>query len=307
MKINSNNSNITLRHLRAIHAIEEHGGFSRAAAALGVVPSALTETVRQVEREIGVPLFDRRMRPPVPTPIGADFLRETEPFLAGLDRALDRLFAEAQMRAGSLSVGAAPSAISGLVAPSLARFHRAHPAIICTLHDDIAERLAAMVVAGELDLAVAGNMRPSEALNQTELQKDRFGLACSVHHPLAGRAGISLADIDPAMLISLSPDTGTQQLLQEAKGLPDALRKGALGAHSTIAQLGMIRAGIGYGLMPRNAVELFDDPLLCFVPVTDLSLWRTLYLLVPVRRPLSHVAQEFIDRFLMVGSSPGEA
>ena len=88
MKINADNTNLNLRHLRALHAIRATGSFARAADLLGVVPSALTETIRQLEESAGLPLFDRRMRPPQLTPAGEELLAETGPALMALDRAL---------------------------------------------------------------------------------------------------------------------------------------------------------------------------------------------------------------------------
>ncbi|PTW46618.1 LysR family transcriptional regulator [Rhodovulum kholense] len=295
MKLGSENLNITLRHLRALHAIRAQGSFARAAEALGVVPSALTETVRQAEEEVGAPLFDRRMRPPQPTPLGLAFLEETAPVLAGLDRALGRMRAQAGLSAGRLAVGAAPSAIGDLVGPALARFRAAHPGISCLLHDDVAERLAGLVSDGTLDLAVAGRARQSPDLTQTELRRDPFGLACGAGHRLAARGAVTLSEIDPAEVITLSAETGTRQLLAGAAALPEALKETGLQAHSTIAQLCMIRAGLGVALMPKAAVGLFGDPAIRFVPVTDLGLWRALYLLEPARRARSHVAAAFLE------------
>ncbi|MBX3580642.1 MAG: LysR family transcriptional regulator [Rhizobiaceae bacterium] len=295
MKINSVLPNINLRHLRALHAIHVHGSFARAATELGVVPSALSETVRQFEESVGDTLFDRNQRPPAPTPLALTFLQETAPLLEGIERAVLRLQVASGSTYGMLSVGSSPSAISTLVAPALARFRKAHPTVRVRVHDDIAERLARLVVDGELDLAVAGRALHSPDLRQTEIMRDPFGFACSATHPLAARSAISLDDIDPAEVISLDPGTGTQQLLSSSAAVPTALRAGAIEAHSTIAQIGMIRAGLGVALLPRDALMVFADPSLRFIPVGDLDLWRSLYLLVPTRRRLSLASRGFID------------
>jgi DNA-binding transcriptional LysR family regulator len=295
MKINSINTNINLRHLRALHAIWAQGSFGRAAAELGVVPSALTETVRQFEEAVGSVLFDRGTRPPMPTPIALTFLQETAPLLDGLDRAILRLRSGSGPGAGALAIGCTPSAISDLVAPALARFRAVHPLVRIRVYDDIAEYLARLVAEGELDLAIAGRALHSPDLRQTEIMRDPFGLACSASHPLAERNSVWLDDIDPAEVISLDPGTGTQQLLASSSSVPAALRIGAIEAHSTIAQISMIRAGLGVALLPRNALMLFGDPSLRFIAVDDLDLWRTLYLLVPARGRLSSPARAFID------------
>ena len=299
MKIDAENTNFNLRHLRAIHAIWAEGSFARAADRLGVVPSALTETVRQIEEIAGGSLFDRRSRPPVPTPLGLDFLKDTAPLLDALDQSLTRLRAQARGLHGALRLGAAPSAITPLIAPAIAAFRAKHPQVILTLHDDVAETLATMVADGRLDLAVAGRARSSPDLVQTEIAADPFGLACRADHPLARkRAPVRLSDIDPQELIHLGTETGSSRLLAAHPGLPETLKTGPLRSHSTIAQLCLVRAGIGVALLPRNAVGLFNDPGIVFVPVSDLVLERKLYLLSPARRALSPTAERFRTLFL---------
>lgn len=295
MKINSENMNINLRHLRAMQAISEQGSFNAAAGVLGIVPSALSEIVRQLEDELGAPLFDRSHRPPLITPLGRAVLAETAPLVEGMDRALTRLRQNAGLATGTLALGASPSAISGLIAPILSRFLAGLPGIHCLVHDDIAERLAEMVAEGALDLAFAGRVRVSADLHQREIGSDPVGLACAADHPLAARAQVTLDDLPPAQMIALDARTGSQRLLEECPQIPRALLSPRLRAHSTIAQLCMIRAGLGIGLLPQNAVELFRDPGIRFLPVTGLDLQRRLFLLQPARRPPSVVAGAFLE------------
>ncbi|NEI73677.1 LysR family transcriptional regulator [Rhizobium lusitanum] len=305
MKLNSENLNINLRHLRSLHAVARHGTFNRAAAELGVVPSALTETIRQLEEAIGAPLFDRNVRPIALTPLGRHMLAETSLPLEGLDFALARVRNHADMETGSLTVGAAPSAISGLVGPALKNFRAAYPNVRCYLRDDIGERLAKLVIDGSLDIAVAGNAIETPDLRQTTLARDRFGLACSAGHRLAVQRSLHLSALDPDEIISLDTETGTQQLLSACADVPASLRIGHLQAHSTVAQLCMIRAGLGVALLPENAVGLFGDPVIRFIPLEDLDLWRSLYLLEPARRPQSHIAEAF--KRALIASLQGSA
>jgi DNA-binding transcriptional LysR family regulator len=298
MKINSYNSNLNLRHLRALHAIALEGSFSRAAELLGVVPSALTETVRQLEEMVGASLFDRRIRPPQPTEIAYSLIAQTQPFLDGLDNAFESIRESVDLERGRLRLGASPSAISKFVAPALARFRRLYPKIAITLHDDIAERLASLVAEGHLDLAIAGSSGTSAELDQTEIDCDHFGIACRKDHPLARlRRSILLEEIDPGSLIHLDANTGTARLLAgepSLKSFSPGRLTNSLHAHSTVGQLCLIRAGAGIGLLPRNAVMLFDDPAISFVEIADLNLLRRLFLLKPARRPVSHTAEKFI-------------
>lgn len=294
MKLDSENTNLNLRHLRAIHAIWAEGSFTRAADRLGVVPSALTETVRQIEAIAGRPLFDRRSRPPEPTPLGLDFLRETAPLLDHFDQSLARLREQARLMQGHLRIGATPSAITPLVAPAISTLRQQYPDLAITLHDDIAERLAGMVADGTLDVAIAGRARTSPDLFQTEIASDGFGLACHREHPLTRRSNpIQISDIDPREVIHLSQDTGTARLLATAP-LPDYVKSGGLQTHSTIAQLCLVRARVGVAILPLNAVRLFNEPAIRFLPISDLSLERRLYLLLPKRKPPSETLAAFL-------------
>ena len=294
MKTAPENMNLNLRHLRALHAVAAEGSFSAAAEKLGVVPSALSELIRQLETTIGAPLFDRRTRPPSITPLGENFLLDTEPLLDGMDRAVSRLRQSAGLEDGTLLLGASPSAISEILVPILQDFLHIRPGLRCTLHDDIAETLARMVSDGRLDLAIAGRAQHSPDLRQRYILRDPVGLACSADHPLANKNTVAIDDLSADILIGLDANTGTQHLLTSCPAIPRSFLTPRLQAHSTIAQLCMIRAGLGVALLPRNAVMLFRDPQICFVPVAGLDLWRSLYLLEPARRPLTEAARAFI-------------
>lgn len=288
--------NISLRHLRALHAIQDEGSFARAAERLGVVPSALSETIRQLEEAVGLPLFDRRMRPPQITPAGRDFLAETAPVLKDMARAMARMQDRARLGSGRLSIGASPSAIRDLLAPALRVFRRDHPRVELIVHDGPADQLAHEVAEGMLDLAIAGHSGDTPLLHHHPIEQDPFGLAVPQGHPLTrlGRAP-GLEEIDPDSLIHLEGMTGTSRLLAGCADLPEAFRTGPVRVQSTFGQLCLIRSGVGIGLLPRKAVLLFDDPGIVYLPVRGLALNRTISLIWPARQAMSHLSTRFIE------------
>lgn len=248
-----------------------------------------------MRRGSGPKLFDRRSRPPKPTPLGLEFFQETLPLIVGFDRALERLRGSADLARGTLRIGASRSAISEYLAPAISSFRRLYPDVTITVVDHIAEHLAAMVSDRKLDFAIAGRARTSDDIEQIEIASDPFGLACRFDHRLLQLdRPIVLADIDAATVIDLDDETGTAALLADHSGLPASFRNGAIRAHSTIGQLCLIRSGVGLGLLPRNAVMLFNDPALRFAEISDFGLVRRLYLLKPARHPTSHVAERFL-------------
>ncbi|MFT3719894.1 LysR family transcriptional regulator [Pseudorhodoferax sp.] len=118
-----------LLHLRALAAVAEWRSYRRAARALNVSPSALSQAVRTLEQAVGVPLLQRTTRSVAPTEAGAHLLAELCPLLAGLDAALADVGAfRAEVR-GTLRLNVPRSACSLWLAPLLADFLRAHPGI----------------------------------------------------------------------------------------------------------------------------------------------------------------------------------
>lgn len=294
MKLNSSNINLNLRHLRALHMIAQTGSFARAAEQLGIVPSALSEIISQLEESAGIALFDRKTRPPQLTPAGRAFIQETSGALSGLDQAIERLTQSASMEHGSLRIGGSPSIIGDLLAPALARFRKRWPLIDIELQDGPAEELARLVTEGPLDLAIAGYSGHSALLECQEIARDPFGLALGHQHALTRLSRpVQIADIDPNEVIHLDQTTGSARMIAEHNALPLSLRTGNMRVSSTFGQLCLIRSGMGVGLLPQRAVLLFDDPKLRFLPITDLQLERRLWLLRPKRRAVSHVVASF--------------
>src|SRR6185312_13900536 len=118
--------------------------------------------VRRLERELGQPLFDRGPGPVTLTAAGEAVLplaRAALSAAAGIRVAADEL---AGLVRGRVAVGVVPS-VSGRLAGVLAAFHADHPGVDITLAEDTSDALLAAVLAGRLDLALAGITGPAPA------------------------------------------------------------------------------------------------------------------------------------------------
>lgn len=140
-----------LLHLRALAAVVEWRSFRRAARALNVSPSALSQAVRTLEQSLGVPLLQRTTRSVAPTEAGTQLLADLRPLLAGLDAALAGVGQfQAQVR-GTLRLNVPRSAAELWLGPLLGDFLRAHPGIHLevTSHDGMVD-----IVQGGYDAGV---------------------------------------------------------------------------------------------------------------------------------------------------------
>ena len=141
--------------LRAFHAIARHGSFTRAAATLEVTPSALSQTLRQLEQRLGVRLLQRSTRKVGLTEAGRLFLERITPALAQIDEAVEALRQHGGRPAGLLRVTAPRNLIDQLIVPVLGDFLRAYPQVTLellgdnTLTDLVAQGIDAGIRLGE--------------------------------------------------------------------------------------------------------------------------------------------------------------
>lgn len=143
-------------NLNAFAAVAEHRSFVRAAAHLGITPSALSQTIRQLEERLGVRLLNRTTRSVAPTTAGERLYQRLRPAVDELDAAVAEAASTRERPAGMLRINAPRTAAIRLIAPRLGRFHRDNPGVILdvtvddTLTDIVAGRFDAGIRLGEL-------------------------------------------------------------------------------------------------------------------------------------------------------------
>ncbi|MBL6458394.1 LysR family transcriptional regulator [Belnapia sp. T6] len=144
--------------LRVFEAAGRCGGFTAAAAELGVTPSAVSHGVRTLEDTLGVPLFHRDQRGMRLTPAGEQLLQEATRAFEGLSRCVDTL---TQPRTGRRLAGSvAPTFATGWLLPRLPELRRRHPTLDLAIST---EREHVQLGDGRFDFAIRMAAAPSGA------------------------------------------------------------------------------------------------------------------------------------------------
>lgn len=138
--------------LRAFVAVQQTGGFTRAAQRLHLTQSAVSHQIRRLEEQVGRSLLHRTTRRLSLTEDGEDFLRYAEQILGALD-AMTRRFRPSPI-SGVVRFGVQENFLGEQLAPLLSQFARAFPAVRLEVSVSVNLDLCALVQAGELDLAV---------------------------------------------------------------------------------------------------------------------------------------------------------
>jgi len=137
--------------LKAFAAVVERASFARAAEHLGLSPSALSQTIRQLEARLGTRLLNRTTRSVAPTVTGEQLYGRIAPLIRDMAEAVAEASAAAGQTSGTLRINTLGMAARQVIAPRLGRFHRAHPEV--TL-DIVVDDALSDIVAGRFDAGI---------------------------------------------------------------------------------------------------------------------------------------------------------
>jgi DNA-binding transcriptional LysR family regulator len=137
--------------IAAFARVAHHASFTRAAAELGVSPSALSQAVRTLERRLGVRLLDRSTRRVGVTELGARFLADAQPALAALAGAVAEITEARDAPAGLLRLNLSRAAVDIVLLPHLAEFASAYPDVTLEL---VCDNNFVDLVAGGFDAGI---------------------------------------------------------------------------------------------------------------------------------------------------------
>ena len=174
--------------LSMLQSIASAGSFAAAARALGLVPSALTYRVRQIEDALDVLLYDRSSRQAKLTPAGAELLREGSRLLSEIDAMANRVKRVATGWESQLTIAIDTIVSKGTVMELVERFFSQSPPTRIRLREETLSGTFAALSAGLADLAigvVGADSANSPEIYSKSLGKVDFVYVVAPHHPLA--------------------------------------------------------------------------------------------------------------------------
>jgi DNA-binding transcriptional LysR family regulator len=184
-----------LRHLRYFVVVAEAENVSRAALKLHVSQPALSRQIRDLEDELGFPLFERSAKSVHLTAAGRTFLAESRAVLQRAEEAIAAARTVSLGSRGELHVGYSPSPTVRILPPTLRAFQESTPNVRVRLHDLSTEEMLTGLREGILQLAIM--VQPSRSmlrgLQFEELARDPMRLAVAPNHPFARLRSVRLA------------------------------------------------------------------------------------------------------------------
>ena len=247
---------IDLAALTSLRAVDTHGSVVGAADALGFTPSAVSQQVKRLEKQTGVPLLERVGRGVILTDHRRHLVDAGVRLLADLEEVESGLHHRTGTVSGHLRLTAFSTAMRGLVAPVVRDLRTAHPDLALSLTEREPWDTIDLVATGQSDLGVVHRwgdvpITIPDHLEATQVAHDVADVIVPVDHPLADRARVSPRDLVDEGWIATPDGTICRQWLTRMYAGTGRLPRIAHTAMEFDSHLALVRAGLGIALVPR--------------------------------------------------------
>lgn len=243
-----------IRKLHILRTLRERETVTATAEALRMTPSAVSQQLTNLSRQLGVPLLQAQGRRVRLTDAARLVLRHAEAVFEQLERADAELAAYARGEVGEVRVGAFSTAVPALVVPAVRTLRTAHPGVTVRVRETEAGEAYDLLAAGDVDLALSlAAQAPTAAdprFTVLPLLADPLDLALPQDHALAAAEQMRLADLaaEPWIFGGSGPWSDITRAACEAAGFRPVQGHSAAGWTAILA---MVEAGMGVALVPR--------------------------------------------------------
>jgi LysR family hydrogen peroxide-inducible transcriptional activator len=245
---------ITLRQLRYVVSLARHRHFSRAAEECAVTQPALSMQVRELEREIGTGLVERRPGEIAFTETGAEVARRAERILTAARDLVD--FARHRdILSGALRLGIIPTLAPYVLPHLFPLIQKRYPKLLLEVRETQTRFLMTELASGDLDCVMLALPVDDADVETLKLFDDAFLLAVPADDRLRERARVNVDHIDPRRLILLEEGHCLRDQALAICAMNGRDQSAGLGTTSLTTVMQMVANGLGVTLLPEVAAK----------------------------------------------------
>ena len=286
--------NATLRQLRVFASVARHLSFVRAAEELNISAPAVSMQIKELETEVGVPLFDRTSRQVSLSMAGEYMLAHTRRVLDAMRDAEDLVARFRGLKTGPLDVVMVSTA-NYFLPRMLAQFRREHPGIEIRLRvANNREEIVSLMQQGDIELAIMGRPPQGWPTRAEPFARHPHVLVTSIDHPFARMEMVPAHALQDEGFIVREPGSGTRTALDEYMRAYQMTPRVAMQMSSNEAIKQAVMAGMGISLLSLHCLGLELTYRLIAVPETEgLPVMRRWHVVNNLAKTLSPAAEAF--------------
>lgn len=245
----------TLRQLRYLKLLADHGSFSRAAEAAHVTQPTLSAGIQELERILGPALVDRNRSGVILTAAGKEVAARAGVILAQAEELVCEAQSAGAPLGGRFRLGVIPTIAPFLLPAALPRLRETYPKLRLFLREDMTHRLLGAVRSGALDAAVVALPYDTQGLEWAHVVDDELVAALPEGHPLCRAERVAPSRLEREEMILLEDGHCLRDHALMACGLARHDREEGFAATSLATLVQMVGSGLGVTFLPSMAVK----------------------------------------------------
>ncbi|WP_141904127.1 LysR substrate-binding domain-containing protein [Lysinibacillus sp. Y5S-8] len=283
-----------IRHLHYFMAVCEELHFTKAAEKLGISQPTLSQQIRVLEDELGMPLFDRIGKKIVVTEAGSLLFSYATEMFTTLQNVKDAINDLQELQSGQISVGIMPSDLDYRITQLVIDFHQKFPKVKLKILASI--DIMRQVLENEVDIGIGTNVEPDDRLVIIPLRREEYVLTVSQEHPLANQTAITIAELKGLPMVMYPEGFFGREIVEEAVKKHGFQLHSILETSSVTSIMNLVRANIGATVQPYHLIQQINDPTLCSIRISDGAPSRSLSIIYRVDRYVSQATTAFIKQ-----------
>jgi DNA-binding transcriptional LysR family regulator len=246
---------LNLDHLTTFRLVISRGTFSGAAEALGLSQPAVSLQIRQLEQALQVRLIERTSRGIKPTPAGITLCEHCIKIDAAVGAAVESVSLHSDDITGTVTVGTGATACIHLLPPLLQELRQTHPLLKVDVRTGNTSDIVRGVEENRIDIGLVTLPAAGKCLSITPLGTEEFVIILEKDPAEQDIKPLSADDLLSLPLIVFEPGSGTRSLIDEWFRDAGQVARPVMELGSIEAIKRMVRAGLGYSIVPRMSVE----------------------------------------------------
>lgn len=253
MNITQRIDSLSIRDLRALITLAEHRHFGQAAEALGISQPSLSAAIQKVEAGLGIRIFERTSRRCELTGEGQLIVRQAQLVIDEATRLVELAEGREAPLTGQFRLGIIPTVAPYYLPHVFEPLLNAYPQLQLVLREEVSNQLVSLMRKGAIDAALLSLPLNDEGLLEFPLLQEELALAVPSDHPLAEETRVGVDTLEASKMILLEHGHCLREQTLELCGT--SMRNASVHATSLETLRFMVRAGLGYAVVPAMAVH----------------------------------------------------
>jgi len=286
--------------LKTLIHVAELGSLSKASDRLHIAQPALSRQIRQLEKELGVYLFERHGRGMIITDAGSEVLQHATRIMDELEAIRSSVVGGHASFRGAVAIGTTPTIAEIVTVPLVTRIREAHPDLSIRFSSAFSGYLVDWIQRGELELAISYDLEPLHTLRIVPVMMESLVLVGPPSAGLAWDNPVNFATLAQQQLVLPSPRHGLRKIMDHCAADVGFKIAANVEADSFGAMIDLVRHGFGLTALPLASIYThLQNGTLCAAPLIEPTPMRKLVMVSPADRHVSpatrYVGETFVE------------